>query len=48
MKKDHKINFTDKDLDILVCENFVLYKNKQKAQLKKDYKNKFIISSCSG
>ena len=45
MKQEHKINFTDKDLDILVCESFVLYKNKQKAPLKKYYKNKFKLDS---
>ena len=33
--------FMGTDLDILVCGNFILYKNKQKEQLKEDYKNKF-------
>jgi len=28
-------------LDILVCENFILYKEKQDQNLLKDYKNKF-------
>ena len=29
------------NLDILVCENFVLYKDDQDQKLLKDYKNKF-------
>ena len=29
------------NLDILVCENFILYKEKQDQNLLKDYKNKF-------
>ena len=29
------------DLDILVCENFILYKNEQDQNLKKNYKNEF-------
>ena len=33
--------FMGTDLDMLVCENFVLYKNKQKNKSKKDYKSKF-------
>tara|TARA_B100000029_G_scaffold197192_1_gene195255 strand:- start:3696 stop:5534 length:1839 start_codon:yes stop_codon:yes gene_type:complete len=33
--------FMGTDLDILVCENFILYKNKQNPKLKEDYKNKF-------
>ena len=33
--------FMGTDLDLLVCGNFVLYKNKQDEKLKKDYKNKF-------
>ena len=33
--------FMGTDLDILVCENFILYKEKQRNQLLKGYKNKF-------
>jgi len=33
--------FMGTDLDILVCENFILYKNEQDQNLKKNYKNKF-------
>jgi len=33
--------FMGTDLDLLVCGNFMLYKDKQDVQLKKDYKNKF-------
>ena len=33
--------FMGTNLDILVCENFVLYKKKQDADLLKNYKNKF-------
>ena len=33
--------FMGTDLDILVCENYILYKEKQNIELKKDYKNKF-------
>jgi len=33
--------FMGTNLDILVCENFILYKNKQNVNLTKDYKNKF-------
>ena len=29
------------NLDILVCENFILHKKKQSEDLLKDYKNKF-------
>ena len=32
--------FMGTDLDILVCENFILYKDKQDKKLLKDYKNK--------
>ena len=35
--------FMGTDLDLLVCGNFMLYKDKQDAQLKKDYKNKFTL-----
>ena len=35
--------FMGTDLDLLVCGNFMLYKNKQDTQLKKDYKNKFTL-----
>ena len=28
------------DLDMLVCENFILYKEQQNMQLIQDYKNK--------
>ena len=33
--------FMGTDLDMLVCGNFILYKEKQNSQLLKDYKNKF-------
>ena len=33
--------FMGTNLDILVCENFILYKEKQDQNLLKDYKNKF-------
>ena len=33
--------FMGTDLDILICENFILYKNKQSLKLKEDYKQKF-------
>ena len=33
--------FMGTNLDMLVCENFILYKKEQNAQLKKDYINKF-------
>ena len=33
--------FMGTNLDILVCENFVLYKEKQNKDLLQDYKNKF-------
>ena len=33
--------FMGTDLDMLVCENFILYKEKQNAQLIHDYKNQF-------
>ena len=33
--------FMGTNLDILVCENFVLYKDDQDQNLLKDYKNKF-------
>ncbi len=33
--------FMGTDLDLLVCGNFILYKEKQKSENKKDYKNKF-------
>ena len=33
--------FMGTDLDILVCENFILYKDKQNKQLLKDCRNKF-------
>ena len=33
--------FMGTNLDILVCENFILYKNKQDINLIEDYKNKF-------
>ena len=33
--------FMGTDLDILVCEDFILYKEKQNNQLLKDYRNKF-------
>ena len=33
--------FMGTNLDILVCENFILYKEKQNKDLLQDYKNKF-------
>ena len=33
--------FMGTDLDILVCEDFILYKNEQKKELITDYKNKY-------
>ena len=33
--------FMGKDLDMLVCENFILYKEQQNIQLIQDYKNQF-------
>ena len=33
--------FMGTDLDMLVCGNFILHKEQQNIQLKKDYKNKF-------
>ena len=33
--------FMGTDLDILVCENFIIYKDQQDVQLKEDYKDKF-------
>ena len=33
--------FMGTNLDILVCENFILYKDKQNKNLLQDYKNKF-------
>jgi len=33
--------FMGTDLDMLVCENFVLYKEKQNSRLKENYKNKY-------
>ncbi len=33
--------FMGTNLDILVCENFILYKEKQDSSLKKDYRTKF-------
>ena len=35
--------FMGTDLDILVCGDFILYKEKQNKQLMKDYKNKFSL-----
>ena len=35
--------FMGTNLDILLCENFVLYKEKQNKNLLKDYKNKFEV-----
>ena len=35
--------FLGTDLDMLVCGNFILYKEKQNIQLSKDYKNQFDI-----
>ena len=33
--------FMGTDLDILVCENFIFFKDQQNSQLVKDTKNKF-------
>jgi carbamoyltransferase len=33
--------FMGTDLDILVCENFILHKEEQSLDLLKDYKNQF-------
>jgi carbamoyltransferase len=33
--------FMGTDLDLLICNNFILYKNDQNKNLLKDYKNKF-------
>ena len=33
--------FMGTDLDVLVCNNFIIYKNKQKKDLMKNCKNKF-------
>ena len=33
--------FVGTDLDMLVCGNFILHKNKQNIQFKEKYKNKF-------
>ena len=35
--------FMGTDLDMLVCGNFILHKEHQNIQLKKDYKNKFSL-----
>ena len=35
--------FMGTDLDILICEDFMLYKNKQKNILKNDYKKDFVL-----
>ena len=35
--------FMGTDLDMLVCENFILYKEQQNVQLIQDYKNQFSI-----
>ena len=35
--------FMGTDLDLLVCGNFMLYKDEQDVELKKDYKNKFTL-----
>ena len=34
--------FMGTDLDILVCENFILYKEKQNTKFKQEYKNQFL------
>ena len=39
--KDALKCFMGTDLDILVCENFIIYKDQQDVQLKEDYKDKF-------
>ena len=41
--KDAYRCFMGTDLDILVCGDFILYKEKQKKQLLKDYKNEFSL-----
>jgi carbamoyltransferase len=33
--------FMGTDLDVLVCNNFILYKDNQNKDLLKDYKNKY-------
>ena len=33
--------FMGTDLDVLVCNNFILYKDNQKKDLLKNYKNKY-------
>ena len=33
--------FMGTNLDILICGNFILYKDKQNIELKEKYKNKF-------
>jgi hypothetical protein len=35
--------FMGTDLDMSVCENFILYKEQQNIQLIQDYKNQFIL-----
>ena len=35
--------FMETNLDMLVCGNFILYKNKQNTQLIKSYKNKIAV-----
>ena len=35
--------FMGTDLDILICEDFILYKNQQKKFLKNDYKKDFVL-----
>ena len=34
--------FMGTDLDMLVCENFILYKEKQNTKFKQEYKNQFL------
>ena len=34
--------FMGTDLDILVCENFILYKEKQNTKFKQEYKKQFL------
>ena len=41
--KDAYRCFMGTDLDILICEDFMLYKNKQKNILKNDYKKDFVL-----
>tara|TARA_B100002003_G_C14093967_1_gene526162 strand:- start:1116 stop:1514 length:399 start_codon:yes stop_codon:yes gene_type:complete len=41
--KDAYSCFMGTDLDLLVCGDFLLYKEKQKKELLKDYKNKFSL-----